>query len=121
MKGKKGKKQSIRSLVTKADRLIQEVLVRQNPHCLVCGHRTSEMHHFVPKSQSNNLRYDEINLVPLCRGCHFRHHSAGDPTVVATILDKNGMGWFDELQKRRKIICKFNRVYLENIIRKFDK
>lgn len=112
----KTRKQSLKDLVTEADRLLQEKYVALFPECLVCGSQTSEMHHFVPKSQSNNLRYDPFNLIPLCRRCHARHHLSGDPSIVSTIIEKKGFAWNDDLQLRRHTICKTNKGYLETVI-----
>ena len=108
---------SLTALKSKADRLLQQVYVPLNPQCLVCGAPTSEMHHYIPKSQSNNLRYDPKNLVPLCRGCHFRHHNAGDPMIVETIGRKKGEAWVDDLQKRRREPLTINITYLKEKIK----
>lgn len=105
-----------RALETKADRLLQQHYVPLNPNCIVCGGMTSEMHHVVYKSQSNALRYDPLNLVPLCKRCHCRHHLSGDPNILATIIKIKGQSWFDELQSRRHNITKLNREYLLGII-----
>lgn len=106
-----------RLLEKKADRLLQIKYVNKYPSCLVCGQQTSEMHHFIPKSQSNMLRYDENNLIPLCKRCHCRHHLSGDPSIVATIVRKKGNEWYDFLQHQRHEICKMNKEYLLNIIK----
>ena len=105
-----------RALEQKADKLLQQHYVPLNPKCIVCGGMTSEMHHYIPKSQSNALRYDPKNLVPLCKRCHCRHHLSGDPSIVAEIIRKNGLEWDLDLQKRRHTITKLNREYLLGII-----
>lgn len=117
---KKNKLPSITTLRRKADKLLQDKYVGLNRSCFVCGQVTSEMHHYIPKSQSNYLRYDQNNLIPLCRGCHFRHHNTSDPNIMATILRKKGMGWDELLQKERRISCKFNREYLNKIIERLS-
>jgi 5-methylcytosine-specific restriction endonuclease McrA len=109
-----------RALEAKADRLLQQHYVPINPNCIVCGGMTSEMHHVVYKSQSNALRYDPLNLVPLCKKCHCRHHLSGDPNILATIIKVKGQAWFDDLQSRRHTITKLNREYLLNVIRNLD-
>ena len=91
---KKKKLQSLPVLKRKADRLLQLKYVPLNPKCFVCGGPTSEMHHFIYKSQSKYLRYSPLNLINLCRRCHARHHLSGDPSIVATILERKGMAWF---------------------------
>lgn len=106
-----------RALEIKCDRLLQLHYVPLNQDCFVCGKPTAEMHHFIAKSQSNELRYDPKNLIPLCKGCHIKHHLSGDPQIVMSIIKKKGIPWYDDLQKRRHNICKLNREYLLNVIK----
>lgn len=110
------KTKSVATLRRRADRLFQIAFVRDNPTCLVCGKPTSAGHHYVPKSQSNNLRYVMNNMIPLCMGCHFRHHTTGDPMIVETILKVKGKEWADDLNKKRRIPCKLNKTFLKEVI-----
>jgi len=104
----------------KADRLVLEFYTQGL--CQACGKVPAQTcHHFVPKSQSNNLRYDPKNLVPICNACHFAHHTKGDPEIHRAIERLRGSDWADDLQKRRRILCKFNIGYLENIIEELTK
>ena len=112
----KTRKQSLKSLVKRADKLYQIKLISENPYSLVSGEPTEVIHHYVPKSQSNALRYDPLNGIPLTNREHARHHLSGDPSIVATIVKKRGVAWDDDLQLRRRTICKFNKGYLEQII-----
>lgn len=42
-------------------------------HCEMCGtDKKLEVHHVVPYHVSVQLRYDQANLITLCRECHFR-------------------------------------------------
>ena len=104
MKSKK-KKDKRTQLKRDLDKLIQEIYVRKHPYCLVCGDKTSEMHHYVPKSRSLFLRYKSKNLIPLCKSCHFKHHF-GDPAIHVTILKKKGWEWYDDINKDRHKIMK---------------
>jgi len=108
------------TLRNKCDKLLQEYYVPKNPQCYVCGGKTSEMHHFIPKSQSRYLRYHIDNLVPLCKGCHFAHHTKGDTSVGAKIGFIKGEKWFDDLQLKRRIIQKENKEFYTNIITKLE-
>ena len=90
-----------RRLIDKADRLLQDYYRTLKLDCLVCGARSDIVHHFVEKSQSAGLRYEPLNLVPLCRSCHARHHLAGDPEIVGTIIKKKGQAWYNKLIKLR--------------------
>jgi 5-methylcytosine-specific restriction endonuclease McrA len=104
----------------KADKLLQLKYVPLNPQCFICNETTSEMHHYIPKSQSNNLRYDPDNLIPLCRKCHARHHLSGDPRIVSTIVLRKGKEWVDGLQAKRSVLCKLNKTVLEEIINRME-
>lgn len=112
----KTRKQSISSLKKKADKLMQEVLVSKYPSCLVCKGKTFCGHHFVPKSQSNTLRYDFFNLVPLCKKCHARHHLSEDPAIVVAIVEEYGRDWVLDLLSRRKNKQSMTKKYLNSII-----
>ena len=109
--------QSIKTLKRKADRLLQKSFVQEFPICLVCGKPTSEGHHYIPKSQSNNLRYDFTNLIPLCRAYHFKHHMVGDPHIMEVILHIKGEEWAEDLNIRRRVIRKLNKTYLKEVIK----
>jgi len=114
------KRNPVKTLRNKADRLIQIKYVALNPSCIVCGQPTSEMHHVIYKSQSNNLRFDPLNIVPLCKSCHCKHHMSGDSFILATIIKVKGQDWFDDLQSRRHTICKFNQGYLKEVIERLS-
>lgn len=109
-------KQSLRALEKKADRLFQIKLIEQKPFSAVSGEPTEVIHHFIYKSQSNNLRFDNDNGVPLTNKEHARHHLSGDPAIVAAIIKHYGEAWFDDLQKRRHIIYKTNKENLLKVI-----
>lgn len=97
------------------DALMQESGRLLYPYCEVCGKDMTCMHHFFPKSTSARLRYDWSNLIPICQGCHMRHHQAGDPSIHATIIRKRGMEWYEKLNKVRHEIIKVNISYYEKI------
>ena len=97
-------KSKLQRLKEKLDKLIQQYYVPLNPRCLVCNAPTSEMHHYVQKHQSMNLRWDEKNLIPLCRNCHCRHHLSGDPSIHETIIRIKGFKWVDEVEKDRYVL-----------------
>jgi len=92
----------------KLDRAYQdyfrEVCEEGNIPCEVCGKPMNLVHHFIEKSQCVNLRYDPINFVPLCSGCHFKIHMVGDYTGIAKITLRRGKKWFDKLQEIKKLV-----------------
>jgi 5-methylcytosine-specific restriction endonuclease McrA len=101
----------------KADKLLQEVgrKLYENRGCLVCGGKYSCLHHYTPKSVSNALRYDWNNLIPICAGCHFRHHSSNDPRIHDEIRKIKGQDWVDDLEWKR---C---NTKFEDSIRNYEK
>lgn len=92
---KKGKK----PLIRKADRALQDYYRTLALNCEVCGGLSDIVHHIVEKSQCLGLRYEPLNLVPLCNSCHAKHHLAGDPNILGTVIKKRGQKWFDNLMK----------------------
>ena len=76
------KSKRIARLKKKVDIALQNYYRTLNMQCSACENQATVMHHHVPKSRSNFLRYDGRNLVPLCAGCHYLHHQKGtDPNV----------------------------------------
>jgi len=84
----------------KADKKMQELGREQYDKCLVCGGEYSCLHHFYPKSQTTYLRYNWENLIPICAGCHLRHH-AGDPDIHARVIEIKGKDWYENLKALR--------------------
>jgi 5-methylcytosine-specific restriction endonuclease McrA len=99
----------------KADRLLQEWGRENYPYCLVCGKQSSCLHHYYPKSTSSALRYEDDNLIPLCKGCHFSHHN-GNPAIHNTINQIMGKPWLNRLKRKKEQIIKTNIGYYKNII-----
>ena len=109
-----------RRLQLKADKALQEWGRRTYEKCLVCGSPMSCLHHYVTKGSSSSLRYDEENLIPLCQGCHFKHHTSSDPAIHNMINDIKGKEWRDGLELRRRDFIKTNMEYYKDIIKKYD-
>lgn len=96
------KKKPVSYYSKKADKLLQEIGRKKYDSCLVCGNDMSCLHHYYPKSSAGNLRYNWLNLIPLCQCCHFRHHN-GFPAIQNTINEVNGSDWLNELNEAKKI------------------
>ena len=97
MKSKK-KKQTRKSLTTKANRLLQDYMriKHKGERCEICGKPFTVSHHFIPKKNSIALRYDEKNLILLCRDCHFRiHRTPKRYALVAQIGLQRGGEWIE--------------------------
>ena len=99
------KRNPIKTARNKADKLYQIVGLKLNPICECCGNPATEIHHFLPKSLSNALRYDLKNGISLCRSCHFKHHSRFDPAIYERMTANKSPEWFLYIRnKRREII-----------------
>jgi len=103
----------------KADKAMQEWGRRTYSKCLICGGKLSCLHHYFPKSTSAGLRYDKDNLIPICQGCHFRHHN-GDPRIQNAINEIKGKEWLTRLAKKKyEDYPKQNKQYYELIIKQY--
>lgn len=111
----KERREEIRALEKTADALFQEAGKIMFP-ISVTGEPTEVIHHFVPKSQSNNLRYDFLNACPATNGWHSRHHLYGDPTLSDAFRKKFGQKRIDYLTRQRQIPVKETKERLEKII-----
>ena len=112
--------QPIPRLKSKADRQLQDWHRNKYPNQKCegeCGRHFDVMHHFIEKSRSSRLRYEEINLVFLCHHCHSLHHRFGDSTIHAKIVLKRGAEWFGKIETlRREYLDINNRKFLEGIL-----
>ena len=106
----------LKKLEKQADKLFQLRFLENNPNSIISGEPTEVCHHFIPKSQSYNLRYELGNGIALTNKEHCRHHLSGDPSIVATIIFKKGKKWFNDLESRRQIIQKHNLEHINKVI-----
>lgn len=111
----KERREVIRKLEKYADSLFQEAGKKLFP-ISVTGEPTEVIHHYVPKSQSNNLRYDFLNACPSTNGWHYRHHYTSDPTLSDAFKKKFGQKRIDYLTEQRRITVKETKERLEAII-----
>jgi len=97
-----------KKLQNKADRLFQELGKLMYKQCF-CGKPISCLHHYYPKSTATVLRYEIKNGVPICVGCHLRHHSANDPDIIFNMKlfmeSEFGKNWETELRQQRYADC----------------
>ncbi len=108
----------MKRLRNKADRLLQEHIRKNYTKCEYCSNQSQVGHHFVPKSVCSNLRYDLANVIPLCHGCHMKHHN-GDPMIHAYIVKKRGDTWFKYIARNRKIV-KVNKGFYKEAIKQLE-
>ena len=114
----KKKLPTLKQLQSKADKLLQTKGRKVFDKCEICGAPIHCLHHFFTKSSSARLRYEWDNMIPICQGCHFKHHTSFDPHINVTILRKRGFDWYDNLVEIKKQSVKTNRVYYNNILKK---
>lgn len=105
----------IKALRNKADRLFQEVGRTKYNSCLICGGQYSCLHHYFPKSTSSALRYNIDNAIPICQGCHFKHHN-GNPTIHSEVLRKRGFEWENKIKKEKEKVIKISQSYYKQVI-----
>lgn len=96
------KKKPVSYYSKKADKLLQELGRLKFSQCEVCGQPMSCLHHYYPKSSAGNLRYNLLNLIPICQSCHFKHHN-GNPDIHNTVNKKRGSHWLRDLQTAKLI------------------
>lgn len=116
----KSTRTALRALEKKCDRLFQIKFIEKNPKSIISGEPTEVCHHYIPKSQSNYLRFDFNNGIALTNKEHCRHHLSGDPSIVSTIVLNKGKEWVEELQRKRQIICKNNKIHLEEVFKELS-
>ena len=97
--------QKLTKLKKKADKLWTQKLLKD--YCEVCGGFAVEVHHFFPKGGYDILRHNLDNGVSICRSCHFKHHTKGDPKIHATIMEQRGEEWYRKLLELTR--CKKKR------------
>jgi 5-methylcytosine-specific restriction endonuclease McrA len=112
----------LRKLKKKADIALQDWYRLNCPYdmCLICGYKAELRHHFILKSMSNRLRYDSINLIPLCSKCHYKAHFGSETLISAQIAFKKGRKWFDKIQRLSQEHINLTKKYLEEIIKKYE-
>jgi hypothetical protein len=119
---RKHSKSPLKSLQRKADIALQEFYRQTETKCEGCGARAELRHHFILKSHSNRLRYEEKNLIPLCKSCHSKIHCFGQGQMIeAKIALGRGEEWIKELQKLSKEHITFLKADYLKIIKGYGK
>jgi len=119
---KRKSKNPRKKLIDIADRALQDWYRKEYPNepCLVCGNKTDLRHHFIDKSRSNRLRYEPINLIPLCFKCHYKAHFGSENLIGAEIQVKKGKKWLEKIKQIEKEHITLPPKVLEEIIRKYQ-
>jgi 5-methylcytosine-specific restriction endonuclease McrA len=116
-KEEKPKRLTMGKLKSNADRALQDFYRRtfSDKRCEMCGKPFYCMHHFITKSSSNYLRYDEFNLVRVCVPCHSKFHIYNDPEYPVRLAEMRGPAWADYIRKHRHEKKIDNRKELEQL------
>lgn len=123
---KKKSKDPVKILQKKCDQLMQQIYTKKYPKCDICGKPTYCMHHFIEKSRSNRLRYEEENLIPLCFKCHYGVHNSCAGRMLNNVLrsynfmdaiinKRGGKKWKEKMEKMGREEVKTNLAYYENV------
>lgn len=117
---RKHSKNPIKKLKTKADYALQCYFRKKSLDCSGCGKKADIVHHYILKSVSNYLRYDEKNLIPLCQHCHSLIHFYGKGKIIeGKVAVERGKEWLDYIEEGQKKHIVLTKVFLENIIKKY--
>ena len=120
MKKKSSKRKSMGKLKSEADRAMQDHFRRVKTKCEMCGGQYQVAHHFIHKSQSNYLRYDEKNLIFICNSCHSKFHRFPEPMMAIWAERLRGTAWVKYIEKYRHTLKRDNRVELIAIKEKYS-
>ena len=93
------------TLIKEGDKRLTPIAKILHPVCEACGtNPTNVGHHFIEKSRSNLLRFNLLNIIGLCQGCHtkihnqFRGNSLGSHDTVEKIKKSRGARWYKEIR-----------------------
>ena len=98
---KKRRKSELNKWEDKADRALQDHWREKKLSCECCGSPAEIVHHYIEKHLSIGLRFEELNLIPLCQRCHTKHHLAGDMDIMDKVILKRGTKWLKKLHDLR--------------------
>lgn len=65
----------MKAIEKELDRIVQQL--HKNQRCHVCGVKSAEAIHHIIGRANPMLRYDLINLLPVCCECHRKIHDEG--------------------------------------------
>ena len=117
---KRKKLKKIGKLKEEADRAMQDHFRQVKTHCEMCGGKYQVAHHYIFKSQSNYLRYEEKNLIWVCQKCHYKFHNNYAQTMVAQLIKQRGQEWSDWIEARKRLLKSDNRAELEKLKTKYQ-
>lgn len=117
---KKYSKEIEKKLMNKCDKLFQEIGRKMYDKSFF-GNTYNCLHHIVRKSQGLNTRYDFENCMPVSLEEHCSIHMAQDCELEARYIFHKGEEWFNELQKRRRVIITDKLSFLKETLDRLNK
>ena len=100
---------SKKKLIKTMDRMWHILIFKTyGERCVICGKPAIDAHHVIRKSQSNALRYNVINGVPLCKGCHTFGVHVGNVDKNRKLIEYLGNEQIDNLQSHKHDYTKMN-------------
>ena len=104
----------------KCDKQLQVYIKKNNKTCLLCSNKCQVGHHYFLTKNSSFLRYYLPNIIPLCNKHHFILHRRQDVSIIVGILKVMGMGWFIDLESKKKLPIKTNKKYYKEVYEKLS-
>jgi 5-methylcytosine-specific restriction endonuclease McrA len=97
------------------DKRLSQWIKEANKECVVC-HRQFELQvsHLLPKGRHQGLRYDLMNILAMCGGCH-RFFWHDNPTASAKWFEENYPERKAYLDEAKKIIVKRDLQYYKRV------
>lgn len=119
LRKKRVKLPSIRSLITKADKLFSVFVRNRDKKCVLCGKAINLTNGHLVKRGKKSVRWDEVNCNCLCMACNYRDNFDHD-IYVSWFLREYGEAMYQDLVERSRGVFKPNREYLNGIISKYS-
>jgi 5-methylcytosine-specific restriction endonuclease McrA len=118
---KRKSKSELRKKTDEADRALQDWYRAKYPknRCESCGAKFQLMHHFIEKSRSARLRFEEMNLIFLCHKCHASHHRFHDARIMSRVMVRRGAEWLSALMKMEREKGQIHKFIAEQMIEKY--
>ena len=89
--------------------------------CEICGNPFEVSHHYIAKSQSTLLRFDEKNLILVCNSCHFKIHKGNQGNYIGSLIGFcRGKKWLDYITKQRNQILTLTSKDLQDKVELYE-
>jgi hypothetical protein len=84
--------------VARLDSLVSEIILRlYGGRCVLCQRDATDAHHWLIGRRHKSVRWNLINIIPLCRECHVAVHDGR--SACGLMLDRlHGFGWVDKAE-----------------------